>query len=142
VASMAEIPRIDIRPEGDVRIRPVDVRTPRIGRRNVLRVAAAGGMALGITALGWIPTARRRWQLVHLYAAEDLRTGWPGTKRLVLVLPGKRLHDSVRRRPGVGDDRDAAQPHGPSLLPDMQRRRASRALSAHTQDHQAAARAS
>ena len=35
-----------------------------VGRRGFLRVVAAGGMALGLTVLGWLPPARRAFGTV------------------------------------------------------------------------------
>lgn len=66
--SIADIPYLDVEPS-EARPRKVDVRIPRLPRRNVLRLVAAGGMALGLSVLGWLPNARR--------AAATPGTWWP-----------------------------------------------------------------
>jgi hypothetical protein len=70
MVTLAEIPYIDVEPR-DAQPRRIAIKTPKLHRRNVLRLAAAGGMALGITALGWLPPARR--------AAATAGTWWPNS---------------------------------------------------------------
>lgn len=54
-----DVPLLDVEPSGAYELRRV-VCAPtsgQVGRRGFLRVIAAGGMALGLTVLGWL---RRR----------------------------------------------------------------------------------
>lgn len=58
--SIAHVPEFDVEPEGGHEPRRVAFEAvTKMGRRGFMGVLAAGGMALGLTALSWIPVGRR-----------------------------------------------------------------------------------
>lgn len=69
-----DVPLLDVEPSGPYELRRVACApaSDEVGRRGFLRVVAAGGMALGLTVLGWLPPARRAFAVVgseHLNCA-------------------------------------------------------------------------
>ncbi len=66
VQPLDEVPLLDVEPPGHYELRRVVCASvsDQVGRRGILRVIAAGGMALGLTVLGWLPLARRAFAAV------------------------------------------------------------------------------
>lgn len=54
-----DIPLIDTPPEQDYQPRQLRFRIPPLKRRSFLRTVGVGGMALGITAVGFLPNSHR-----------------------------------------------------------------------------------
>jgi hypothetical protein len=67
--TISEIPSVDVPPEGAFQRRQIEFHKSPRDRRSFMRVVAAGGMALGMTALSWIPSTRR--------ATATVGTFWP-----------------------------------------------------------------
>ena len=59
MGKIVDIPRIDVRPEGDFQPRQVTFQVPPVARRNFLRTIVVGAMALGVTGLSLIPLGRK-----------------------------------------------------------------------------------
>lgn len=64
MSSIAHIPLVDTAPEGSYEPRRLTFRAPPMKRRGFLRTIGLGGMALGITAVSWIPIGRSAYATV------------------------------------------------------------------------------
>jgi hypothetical protein len=58
---MIHIPDLTIPPVGPYEARQIQPGTSGLSRRSFLRAFGLGGMALGMTVVGWIPKARRAY---------------------------------------------------------------------------------
>jgi hypothetical protein len=60
VVAIELVPRLDEEPATGALSRQVTFRTPGgISRRSLIRTAAMGGMALGVTVLSWVPLGKK-----------------------------------------------------------------------------------